>query len=406
MLAGAKAGPDVTTRVAQAVSAAANMSQQAAERATAMIVRLWRRTNPYDQASMDRFLQQSGRVIVATQNAVASTAAAAQLTQLKAVGIDTKVAVSIPDNVRGSAAHLGGDEPVVKAKPKVTVTYKPEPVKAPEPGKPEVPEPRPSRVKVTVRGEDAEPGKVFDRAANVYRFERSEGADHEKANAAAEERITSTVENNVALAKRLAEQQTLAKVHSIDKRVIGWRRVIHPELSKGGVCGLCVAASDRVYSVKELMPIHDRCKCTVSPVTKSNDPGLKLNSSDLDNLYTDAGEKVGQASTGRGDLKRTRYDVVHHAEKGPQLVRVEGEKVPYYSTDKPQMPDRERKPAAPKTRSSVSKDTPEEVAARLLPGMKASLESLRAKGLPEDSEPIQYHLRMIAKFEAALKKAA
>lgn len=401
MLAAVQTDKDVTTVVAQAVSAAAAMSQQAAERATAMILALWRRTNPYDQASMDGFLEQSGRIIVATQNAVASTAAAAQLTQLQALGIDTRVAVTIPDNVRGSTVHLGGKEPAVKAKPKVTVTYKPE---KPEPGKaaPDVPEPAKPRVKVTVREKDAEPGQVFDRAANVYRFERSEGADHEKANTAAEQRITSTVDNNVALAKRLAEQQTLAKVHSIDSRVIGWRRVIHPELSKGGVCGLCVAASDRVYSVKELMPIHDRCKCTVSPVTRSSDPGLKLNSQDFDRLYTDAGEKVGQASTSGSDLKRTRYDVVHHAEKGPTLVRVEGEKVPYFSTEKPSTPD--LKPDVP-SRSPV-KQTDLQFAEHQLSVLRASLKGLRDKGLAEDSSPVQYHLKQIAKFEAVLKKAA
>jgi hypothetical protein len=41
--------------------------------------------------------------------------------------------------------------------------------------------------------------------------------------------------------------------------VTGYRRVIHPELSKSGTCGLCVAAADRIYYVDDLMPIHTNC---------------------------------------------------------------------------------------------------------------------------------------------------
>ena len=34
-----------------------------------------------------------------------------------------------------------------------------------------------------------------------------------------------------------------------------YRRVIHPELSKGGTCGLCIAASDRIYFVDDLLAL-------------------------------------------------------------------------------------------------------------------------------------------------------
>jgi len=418
LLAAVKSGQDVTAVVAQAVSATAQASQYATDSATRMIVALWRSTNPNDAAAVAKFVQQAGGVIVAAQKAVASTAVAGQLTQLRAMGIDTKVAVTIPDDVRGAHIQLG-TEVAVKPKPKVTVEYK-----TPD-----------GEEKRQVTKADAAPERVFNRVVVTYNYKRSQGADHATANKAAEDRIESIVDGNVTLAQRLGEQQTLAKVHAINERVIGWRRVIHPELSKGGVCGLCVAASDRVYGVKELKPIHARCKCSVSPVTKSNDPGHRLNSADLDRLYgvkelkpiharckcsvspvtksNDPGHRLNSAdldrlyddagqSTDNGALKRTRYNVVHHGELGPVLTRVEGEKVPYYSTEKPAAAsDRPRRlPAQVKPTESA-----EEVAARHLPALRASLKRLRDKGLAEDSAPIQYHLGQIAKFEALAKAA-
>ena len=76
-------------------------------------------------------------------------------------------------------------------------------------------------------------------------------------------------------------------------RIIGWRRVIHPELSRGrqrdpsykGTCGLCVAASQRTYSRKDLKKIHENCNCAVVPITTLKDPGKLLNEQDLKSLY-------------------------------------------------------------------------------------------------------------------------
>ena len=95
--------------------------------------------------------------------------------------------------------------------------------------------------------------------------------------------------------------------------VIGYRRVIHPEQSRGGSCGLCVVAADRLYRKSELLPIHGRCRCTIAPVTRAHDPGAELNAADLDQLYGAAG------SSRREDLKRVRVTVEQHGELGPQL---------------------------------------------------------------------------------------
>ena len=92
-----------------------------------------------------------------------------------------------------------------------------------------------------------------------------------------------------------------------------YRRIIHPELSRTGTCGLCVAAAGRVYSIKELMPLHSRCNCTVLPITADNDPGLKLTDDDLARLYDKAD------GTGRNALMNTRVLTVDNGEIGPVL---------------------------------------------------------------------------------------
>jgi hypothetical protein len=100
--------------------------------------------------------------------------------------------------------------------------------------------------------------------------------------------------------------------------VTGYRRVIHPELSQGGTCGLCVAASTRPYTRGDLLPLHSRCKCIVVPIVGESggdgDVGGAINDADLGLLYDEA------TSTGRKDLKRTRYKVISHGELGSWLV--------------------------------------------------------------------------------------
>lgn len=117
----------------------------------------------------------------------------------------------------------------------------------------------------------------------------------------------------------------------------GYRRVVHPEMSKGGTCGLCAAASTRLYGPRELMPIHARCACTTVPVYDHADVGAELNSVDLAMLYRHAGSTAG------GDLKRTRYRVDEHGELGPVLT---AEDAPIRKVaDLPREPRRVRTPA-------------------------------------------------------------
>lgn len=103
------------------------------------------------------------------------------------------------------------------------------------------------------------------------------------------------------------------------EKIIGWRRVIRPELSMHGTCGLCVVAATQWYTKQNLKAMHHLCKCVTLPVTKSNDPGLRWNAEDLrrnlDEIYGAAG-----GSTSGKKLKRVRVAVREHGELGPILA--------------------------------------------------------------------------------------
>lgn len=135
---------------------------------------------------------------------------------------------------------------------------------------------------------------------------------------AAVDRVAAVAEMDMQLAVRAQAQAFMtaqaAKPPFEGRTLTGYRRVIHPELSKGGVCGLCAAASTRLYGPKELMPIHARCKCVPMPVYDGNDPGSVINTADLGKFYEDAG-----GTTDGPSLKRTRYQVDEHGELGPVL---------------------------------------------------------------------------------------
>lgn len=126
-----------------------------------------------------------------------------------------------------------------------------------------------------------------------------------------DERFEQIVEADMLATARDEMQRVMAE----SPKVIGYRRVIHPELSETGTCGLCMVAADRFYTVDDLLPIHDRCKCTIAPITKDHDPGMRLNREDLDALYKAAGGTAGDL------LKRIRVSIHEHGELGPILTR-------------------------------------------------------------------------------------
>lgn len=157
------------------------------------------------------------------------------------------------------------------------------------------------------RGVDL-PG-VYGRVADTYRWQISQGADPVVALERAVERAEVAADTDVTLAFRAQAQRVM-----LVRRVDGFRRVVHPELSRGGTCGLCIIAADRVYTRGDLLPLHARCACGVLPIVNGLDPGAQLDRDALDALYEAAG------SNRAADLKRTRYSVRQHGELGPVLT--------------------------------------------------------------------------------------
>lgn len=132
-----------------------------------------------------------------------------------------------------------------------------------------------------------DPVTPYQRIAEQYRYQVvSEGVPEDKARDKALFKLAIAVETDVTLAVREQYHKTMGR-HKSD----GYRRVLHPELSKSGPCGRCVVAADRTYHVADLLPIHSNCVCEVLPVYGELDPGINLNASDLMRLYKAAANR-------------------------------------------------------------------------------------------------------------------
>lgn len=152
---------------------------------------------------------------------------------------------------------------------------------------------------------------VYSRPSNQFIYALSQGASADDAVEAAAERLSGIAEQDVML----AERDEAMRIYDATPTIVGYRRVIHPELSRTGSCGLCVVASQRFYTSGELLPLHGGCNCTTMPIVKGDDPGLRLNKDDLDTLYRAAGSKYNS------DLLNTRVTIHEHGELGPVLVK-------------------------------------------------------------------------------------
>lgn len=149
---------------------------------------------------------------------------------------------------------------------------------------------------------------VYRRPVEMYRRKVATGTDPADAEQQALDRAAVMGQYDLAIASRDAQ---LAQYET--NGVTGYRRVVHPELSRTGSCGLCIVASDRIYRSSELMPLHARCKCETVPIVGADDPGGAINSSQLADFYAAAGSNRAE------ELKATRYKVDEHGELGPTL---------------------------------------------------------------------------------------
>ena len=153
--------------------------------------------------------------------------------------------------------------------------------------------------------------EVYARVAAEYRWQRHLGLTDSQALSAATVRAQEMVGTDLGL----AHQHQIRRFNQ-SRNITRYRRVIRSEKS----CGLCVAASDRIYSKSDLLPIHSRCRCGVIAVTANTDPGSQLNDDTLRELYAAAGSTTGPA------LKKVQVEVFEHGELGPQL-RVAGQHI-------------------------------------------------------------------------------
>ena len=248
----------------------------------------------------------------------------------------------------------------------------------------------PTRVELPPSLRGVEPTEVYERPVAEYRYHRSQDANDAEAKERGQVRLLDLADMDVTTAMREASRQVL------DGRrdVRGYRRVIHPELSAGGVCGLCIAASDRIYERGELLPLHELCKCGVMPIVGDSDPGRSLNRKDLEALYRAAG------GTDRARLKRVRYQVNEHGELGPVL----SEQGHRFRDAEDAARARRRRPAPPPVLTPATA----EVTRRQLAVLEQNLPQLlaRAEAGEQLDAPIAYHRRTIAMMQRRLSAAA
>jgi len=159
------------------------------------------------------------------------------------------------------------------------------------------------------------PEREWNRPAEQARVARLLGADEFQANEKALVRAEQQARTDLVLARQQAERE----MWQVSGDIISYRRILRPEMSKTGPCGLCVVAASRVYHKSDLRPLHGGCVCDVLPIVKDGsgailDPGFDLNQDDLDAFYRAGG------GTGRQGLQRVRLKTIEHGELGPTLV--------------------------------------------------------------------------------------
>ena len=134
---------------------------------------------------------------------------------------------------------------------------------------------------------------VYQRPIRQVRYLESTGVPLAEAVQTATERLEKAALTDLQLARSTASQQVMyAAPETRGQKIRGYRRVIHPEL--GAVCGLCIAASDRIYRKKELLPLHPGCVIEGTEVSADGIRALtrRRYSGRLVVLRTSTGEKL------------------------------------------------------------------------------------------------------------------
>lgn len=134
----------------------------------------------------------------------------------------------------------------------------------------------------------------FGQIGSTYRYAISQGQAEAEAIQRSNLKINEAIDREISQVAEAVQTDVLTRSEQEagpgDSKIIGYRRVIHPELSTSGVCGMCVVAADRIYDSDQLNKIHTNCNCGVLPVYEGfEDYGWQLNVDDLNALYKAAG---------------------------------------------------------------------------------------------------------------------
>lgn len=100
--------------------------------------------------------------------------------------------------------------------------------------------------------------EIYGRPFGALAGQLAQGAEFAQAFASSRASLDRLVRTDLQLAQTHAARDWMAG----EERVVGYRRVLGP----GKNCPLCISASTRTYFKAELLPIHERCHCSVSPL--------------------------------------------------------------------------------------------------------------------------------------------
>lgn len=155
--------------------------------------------------------------------------------------------------------------------------------------------------------------EVYQRPVITARAALADGGTLAEALKAARLRAVSTAGTDVMLAARGGTHAAMARA----ARVVGYRRV--PD---GAACKFCLLASTQRYHLSQLMPLHQRCGCTVAPIIGTQDPGHVLDKDLVDRLHA-ADPLIGTRGDNRAWLRQQYESIVavhEHGELGPVLT--------------------------------------------------------------------------------------
>jgi hypothetical protein len=135
-----------------------------------------------------------------------------------------------------------------------------------------------------------DPAEVYRRPFVTTWTALKRGASPADALAAGRARLEATAAMDIALSSRAAARE----VGRADPNIAGFQRV--PD---GGACEFCEMAAGQRYNTDDLMPLHNRCGCTVEPIAG----GREVESETIPDPAVDVREhgELGPVLVGAGD---------------------------------------------------------------------------------------------------------